>query len=177
VAQGGLGFEAGEHLAAIETGHQQVEQDEIEFAGYDAFEGFTAIATDGHLVSEFAEPAFEQLAIGFVVIGEQEPCGAGGQSCRRLRLSLGEGLLDVGERFGIRIAGDAARWSPLAGFAQQVVFHEAKPGFGRHVDFSEVGLEVVPARLRALVHQEFAVADDVIQAGFEIERVPGRFVG
>ena len=65
----------------------------------------------------------------------------------------------------------------MAGFAKQVVFHEAKPGLGRQIDFSEVGQEVIPARLGALVHQEFAVADDVIQAGFEIERVPGRFVG
>src|ERR1035441_1251364 len=50
----------------------------------------------------------------------------------------------------------------MAGFAKQVVLHEAEPSLGRQVDLSEVGLEVVPARLGALVHQEFAVADDVI---------------
>ena len=130
--------------------------------GHHPFEGLTAIAADCYLVSQLVEPALEQFAIRFVIIGEQEPSLAGGQVRRRVRRGRGVGLMDAGESFGFSVAGEAMRRNPLAGFAEQVVLHEAEPGFRRLVDFSEVGLEVVPARLAALVHQEFAVADDVI---------------
>ena len=70
--QGGIGFHASQDFAPIEAGHEQIEQDKIELAGADLFKGIPAIADCGDGIAEFFEPAAEQFAVRFVIVGEQE---------------------------------------------------------------------------------------------------------
>ena len=57
VAQSGIVFHASENFAAIEAGHEKVQQHQVELAGADEFEGFETIGTGGYLVAEFFQAA------------------------------------------------------------------------------------------------------------------------
>jgi hypothetical protein len=172
VVQPLIGLEPFEHLEAIQLGHQEIEQNEVELLDRENLQRPAARFRSGHLVTVVAEAAVQQIAVAGVVVDHQNSPGLLRRPVARLDRfdrshqigdHAGDGTLVLAGKLGAVLAAGEIddRVDPrqkARGFAEQRL---------------EIGTDRGAAELIQLLQQEFSVAFNRVQRIAQIVPHPG----
>ncbi len=158
VAEGGIALDLDQGPVAVKHRHHQVEQDEIEGFGAQALERGASVLRRRHRMALAFELAGQHVPVALVVVDHQDPAGRGGR--RRLPFAGRRRLGPLGARGG-RGGRDhvASQGQPVVG---QIQVDQLEQALGGAVDPLQVRLVGVVAGVGRLLHQQLAVADDLV---------------
>ena len=98
VVQTLVGLEALEHLEAVQVGHHEIEQNQIELLDLENLQRPAARIRSGHLVTVVAQAAEQQVAVAGIVVDHQDPPGL--LRRRVARLDRFDGPDQIGDHAG-----------------------------------------------------------------------------
>ena len=135
-----------EHLEAVEIGHHQIEQDQVELLEREKLERAPAGLGAGHLVAVARQAAKQQVAVAGVVVDHQDPAGL--LRPRIVRLDRLYGPDQIGDHAGecaLVLAGNLGAARATREVDDHVDARQEALGF------TEQGLEIGPQRGAALL--------------------------